>query len=60
LLEVFKQVRSRMEEASDLRVDVLDRLLLALVCLKDFQELLVDLGFVLEAILAKELATVGD
>ena len=53
LLEIFEQIGSRVEEASNLRIDVLDRFLLALVCLENFQELLVDFGFILEPILGR-------
>lgn len=42
-----------MKERRDLRVDVLDRLLLALICLENFQKLFIDLWFVLETILGK-------
>jgi hypothetical protein len=42
-----------VKQGRDLGVDVLDRLLLALVRLKDFQKLLVDLWLVLETVLGK-------
>jgi hypothetical protein len=51
LLEVFEKIGRRVEKAGDLRIDVLDRFLLALVCLENFEELLVDFGFILEAVL---------
>lgn len=41
-----------MEKACNLGVHVLNWLLLALVCLENFQELLVYLGFILETILS--------
>jgi hypothetical protein len=51
LLEVFEKIRGGVEEAGDLRIDVLDGFLLALICLENFEELLVDFGFILEAVL---------
>jgi hypothetical protein len=51
LFEIFEEVGGRVEKTCDLRVNVLDRFLFALVCLENFQELLVDFGFVLETIL---------
>lgn len=51
LFEVFEKVWGRVEQCGDLSVDVLDGLLLSLICLKDFKKLLVNLWFVLEAIL---------
>jgi hypothetical protein len=53
LFEVFEKIGRRVEKARDLRVDVLDRFLFALVCLENFQELLVDLGFILETVLGR-------
>ncbi len=53
LLEVLEQIRGGVKKAGDLRVDVLDGFLLALVSLEDFQELFVDFGFVLETILGR-------
>ena len=53
LFKVLEKVGGRVEKARHLRVDVLDRFLFALVCLENFQELLVDLGFILETVLGR-------
>ncbi len=42
LFEIFKQVWCLIEQKSDLRVNFLNGLRLALVCLQDLQELLID------------------
>ena len=43
LFEVFEKIRCRTEQLSDLRIDILNRLRLALVGLQDLKKLLVDL-----------------
>lgn len=54
LLEIFQQIGGGVEEGCNLRINVLNRLLLSLVGLKDFEKLLVYLGLVLEAVLSGE------
>jgi hypothetical protein len=51
LLKVFQQVCRRLEESSNLGIDVLNGLRLALICLQDFKKLLVNIGLSSEAIL---------
>lgn len=51
LLKVFQEVGRRVEQRRNLSVDVLNRLLLALVGLQDLQKLFVYLWLVLKAVL---------
>ena len=51
LFKVFKQVRGRIKKPSDLAIDILYGLRLALVSLQDLQKLLVDVGLCGEAVL---------
>lgn len=51
LFEIFQQIGSGVEERGNLSVDVLYGLLLSLIGLEDFEELLVNLGLVLETVL---------
>jgi hypothetical protein len=60
LLEIFKKVRSRIEEGCDLGVDVLDRLGFSLIRLQDFEKLFVDFWFVLESVLQVESVRARD
>jgi len=55
LLEVFQKVWGSIEEGGNLCVDVLNRLRLSLISLKNFEELLVDFWSVLEAVLRRKL-----
>lgn len=51
LLEVFQEIGSRLEEVSDLIVDVLNWFRFALVSLQDFKELFVDVWMCRKAVL---------
>lgn len=56
LLKVFEKIGSCVEEASDLGVDFLYRFRLALVRLKDLEELFVDFGLVLVTVLCGRMS----
>ena len=56
LFEVFKQIRSSVEEMRDLRVDILYWLRFALIGLQNLEELFVDLWSILESVLPNKLA----
>lgn len=51
LFEILQEVGCAVEQARNLGVNLLYGLLLSLVCLEDFEELLVDFGLILEAVL---------
>lgn len=53
LLEVLEKIRRSVEEECDLRINVLDGFGFPLIRLQNFQELLIDFGPILEAILSK-------
>lgn len=58
LFEVFQQVRCAVEKLCDLGIHILDWFGFALVCLQDFEELLVNLRRTGEAVLQGSLLLV--
>jgi hypothetical protein len=56
LLEIFQQIWSATEQVGDLRIYVLNRLRLALVCLEDFEKLFVNIWLLGKPILIKRSA----
>jgi hypothetical protein len=60
LLEVFEKIGSGVEEMCNLRIDVLDRLRLALIGLKDLKKLFIDLWSILESVLFSESAKISN
>jgi hypothetical protein len=60
LFEIFKQIRSGIEEMRNLRVNVLDWFRFALVGLKNLKELFIDLWSILKSVLRIKLANVSD
>jgi hypothetical protein len=52
LLKVLQKVGCRVEECGDLGINVLDWLLFSLIRLEDLEELFVNLGLILEAVLS--------
>lgn len=57
LLEIVQEIRCAFKESRDLRIDFLNRTLFALIRLQNFEEVLVNVGFISKASLNTKSAT---